>query len=228
MALTGVVGFTVLFNYALLYGSASQGALIFAFAPAAIALGAVLVLAESPSKRRVAGIVASVLGVVLVVAGGEATAQARSPLLGGLCMIGSVASWTVYTVLAKGLAKADQIVVTALVSVAGALLLLPGAAIELALGPWPQVSLQGWLGTVFLGLIASALTYVVYGRALRELDASLVGVFSNLDPIVGVLTAVLLLDERLYAGQMLGGAITLFGMWLASSRQGEAPPSRSV
>jgi drug/metabolite transporter (DMT)-like permease len=49
MALTGVVGFTVLFNYALLYGSASQGALIFAFAPAAIALGAVLVLAESPS-----------------------------------------------------------------------------------------------------------------------------------------------------------------------------------
>ena len=92
-------------------------------------------LAETPSKRRVAGIVASVLGVLLVVAGGEATARARSPLLGGLCMIGAVASWTVYTVLAKGLAQAEQIVLTAVVSAAGALVLLPGAALELALGP---------------------------------------------------------------------------------------------
>jgi drug/metabolite transporter (DMT)-like permease len=37
------------------------------------------------------------------------------------------------------------------------------------------------------GVVASALAFVVYSRALRELDASLVGAYLNLDPIAGVL-----------------------------------------
>ena len=86
--------------------------------------------------------------------------------------------------------------------------------------PWPSPSLQGWLGTLFLGVVASALAFVVYSRALRELDASLVGAYLNLDPIVGVLTAVLFLGETLGAWQILGGVIALAGMWLASSREG--------
>jgi drug/metabolite transporter (DMT)-like permease len=56
----------------------------------------------------------------------------------------------------------------------------------------------------------------VYGFALRELDASLVGVYTNLDPIVGVVTAVLFLGEELYGGQIAGGLIAFVGMWLAS------------
>jgi drug/metabolite transporter (DMT)-like permease len=56
----------------------------------------------------------------------------------------------------------------------------------------------------------------VYGFALRELDASLVGVYTNLDPIVGVATAVLLLGEELYGGQIAGGLVAFLGMWLAS------------
>ena len=61
--------------------------------------------------------------------------------------------------------------------------------------------------------------FVVYGRALRELDASLVGAYVTLDPIVGVLTAVVFLGESLRGGQMLGGVVALTGMWLAASSQ---------
>src|ERR671914_397624 len=42
MSFTGIALFHVAFNYALVYGSASQGALIFALVPAAVGLAAVV------------------------------------------------------------------------------------------------------------------------------------------------------------------------------------------
>jgi drug/metabolite transporter (DMT)-like permease len=222
MALSGVVSFSAGFHFALAYTSATQGALIYALLPAAIALAAVVVLKEAPSRRRMFGVVLSVAGVALVVANGQAGTAAPAPLLGAACMLLAVLSWTGYTVFAKRLAAADQIVVTACVSAIGAVMLAPLAAIEVFVaGSWQRApSLQGWLGFVFLSVVASALAFVVYGRVLRELDASLVGAYTNLDPIIGVLTAVIVLGEPLNVPQMVGGVIALAGMWLASQAGG--------
>jgi drug/metabolite transporter (DMT)-like permease len=134
-------------------------------------------------------------------------------------MLAAVVAWAVYTVIAKQLANMDQVIVIVCVSVIGMIMQLPLAALELMEAPWPAPSLNGWLGVLFLGVIASAVAFVVYNWALRELDASLVGVFINLDPVVGVLTAVLVLGETLGIGQAVGGVIALAGMWLASAER---------
>lgn len=217
MALTGIATFTIGFNFALVYGSASQGALIYALLPAAVAVAAVVFLKERMSRRRIAGITLSIVGVGLVALGSESNSDSPQPLLGAAWMIGAVVSWAAYTVFAKRLADADQSVTIALVSVFGTLMLAPLAVIELSQTPWQAPSTQAWVSVIFLGVAASALAYIAYGYALRELEASLVGAFINLDPLVGVLTAVLFLGETLHAGQMLGGAIALAGMWLAST-----------
>jgi drug/metabolite transporter (DMT)-like permease len=217
MALTGIVILTVGFNFALQYGSASQGSLIYALTPGAIALGAVIALRERVSRRRTAGIVLSIAGVAWLIVSGESQAESPAPLAGAACMLAGVIAWVVYTVAAKRLAAADQIVVITVVSVLGALMLLPFAAVELLQSPRSMPSLQASLGIAYLGVLASAAAYLVYNLALRELDASLVGVLSNLDPIVGVVTSVVFLDESLNAGQMGGGSLALIGMWLASS-----------
>src|SRR5262245_37868841 len=59
MGLTGIALFTVAFNYALIYGSAMQGALIYALVPAAVSIAAVVFLGESLPRHRVLGIVLS-------------------------------------------------------------------------------------------------------------------------------------------------------------------------
>lgn len=219
MGFTGIALFTVGFNYALVYGSASQGALIFALVPTAVAIAAVLGLHEALSKRRIAGIVLSVCGAALVVAAGQMDRASPQPLIGVLWMLVAVAAWAQYTVIAKRLADANQVVVIALVSAIGMAMLLPFAAAELLNAPPVRPSLEGWLGALFLGAVASALAFIVYGHALRELDASLVGAYITLDPIVGVLTAVLFLGEPLRMGQIFGGVIALVGMWLAASNE---------
>lgn len=221
MALTGIATYTIAFNYALVYGSATQGALIYALLPAAVALAAVLFLREKLATRRIVGIVLSMVGVGVVVLAGEVDRNSPRPVLGALWMIGAVISWAAYTIFAKRVADADQVLTTALVSLFGTLMIVPLAAYELAETPWRTPSLQAWGGVLFLGIVASALAYIVYGRALRELEASLVGALINLDPIVGVITAVIFLGETLHGGQLVGGTVALAGMWLAST---EAEP----
>jgi drug/metabolite transporter (DMT)-like permease len=217
MALTGIATFTIAFNFALVYASATQGALIYALLPAAVALAAVMFLHEKLERRRIAGIVLSIVGVGMVVLAGEVDRNSPRPVLGALWMIGAVIAWAAYTVFAKRLADADQVITIALVSLFGMLMIVPFAAMELAETPWRAPSLQAWAGVLFLGILASALAYIAYGWALRELDASLVGALINLDPIVGVMTAVMFLGETLHGGQIVGGVIALIGMWLAST-----------
>jgi drug/metabolite transporter (DMT)-like permease len=96
-------------------------------------------------------------------------------------------------------------------------MLLPLAAIELLRQPELQFGTEAWLGLLFLGAIASAVAYVVYNWVLRELDASLVGAWFTVDPLVGVATAVAVLGEVLRTGQVVGGIVALVGMWLAAS-----------
>lgn len=216
MSLAGIVLFTIGFNYGLAFASATQASLIYATTPAAIALAAVLVLKERPTRHRIVGIALSIVGVALVIVAGEPARTSPHPWIGALCMLGAVIAWTAYTVLAKRLEHADQLIVIAWITLVAVLVLLPLAAFETAQIGWHMPSARAWLGVLFLGIAASALAYIAYGYALRHLDATLVGVFTNLNPLIGVATAVGLLGERLDSRQLIGGAIALVGMWLAS------------
>jgi drug/metabolite transporter (DMT)-like permease len=216
LTVSGVALFIVALNYAVLWGSVTQAALIFALTPAAVAIAAVVALNETLSRSRIFGVALSIIGVVLVVAAGGKTATAPHPLLAAVAMLVVVAGWAIYTVVAKQVANPDQLLVMTWVMGTGGLVLIPFAGWELARGGWPGVSAGGWLGVIFLGVIASALAYLVYNWALRELEASVVGVLTNLDPIVGVASAVVFLGEVLGTWQIVGGIGALVGMWMAA------------
>ena len=214
MGLIGVVLYYAVFNYSLVYTSASQGALVQSCIPAMTALVAVVWLREHASALRWSGIVLSMVGVLIVFSGADAQAGSGS-LLGNLLMFASAVLWGVYTSMAKRVARYDAIQVTAGIIGAGALLLLPLAGFEIAAGAMPQVNLQGWLGMAYLGAGASGLAYMMYSAALKHVDASEAGVYTNLIPIVGVIMGMVL-GEPLSLRAIVGGAVVLVGVWLTS------------
>jgi drug/metabolite transporter (DMT)-like permease len=217
MALTGFVLYYAFFNYALEYGSASQGALIQALIPVGVAITAVIVLKEKLSGTRVSGIALAVLGVAIIVIAGKSDSESPSPLLGAVLMLLSVVAWSIYTVQVKRLAEVEPTVLLTAIACVGTVIQIPLVVFELARRPEPlAISAQGWASVVFLGAIASGLGLLVYNRALRLLDASLVGTYINLVPIIGVLSAVLLLGEALEGWQIAGSVLALLGVWLAS------------
>jgi drug/metabolite transporter (DMT)-like permease len=217
MALTGFVLYYAFFNYALEYGSASQGALIQALIPVGVAITAVIVLKEKLSKMRTAGIALAVLGVAMIVLAGKSDSASPNPVLGAVLMLFSVVVWSIYTVQVKRLADVEPTVLLTAIATVGTLIQLPLVAFELMRMPEPlAITAQGWASVVFLGAIASGFGLLVYNRALRLLDASLVGTYINLVPIIGVVSAVLFLGEALEGWQIVGSVLALVGVWLAS------------
>lgn len=220
MGLIGVALYYLTFNLGMVYISASQGALVQSSIPAMTALVAVLWLRERATGLRWLGIGMSVAGVLIVFSGGGAD-NGESTLLGNVLIFISVICWGLYTALAKRVAEFDSLVITVAVTGTGTVLLLPLVGYELftihaageSLRPLPPM---GWAGVLYLGAVASGVAYLLYNASLRHLDASAVGVFANLIPIVGVLTGVAVLGEPLSTRAIVGGLVVMLGVWITS------------
>jgi drug/metabolite transporter (DMT)-like permease len=220
MALFGVALYYVAFNAALTFTTASQGALVQSSIPVVTAVMAIAWLGERVTAPRMLGIGLAVAGVLLIVARSAPDATARDPLAGNLLMFGSVLVWGVYTMLAKRMADEDPLAVTACVSALGTVLLIPAALAEAAGRPAPAITLANATRIAYLGAVPSAIGYLLYSRALRDLEASQVGTFINLVPVVGVASGVVLLGETMTPLAVVGGALVLAGVWISSR-----PPS---
>lgn len=237
MALTGVALYYGLFNAALVHISSSQGALVQSCIPAVTALVAMLWLGERAGVLRWCGIALSALGVVVVLLGAPAAPPADSLLppgaagagrsgsamLGNLFMFATVVCWGLYTSLVKRVSQLDSVVVTTGLFGAGGIMLAPFAFLETAALGLPGWGLYGldwldWLGVLYLGAIASGLAFVFYNMALAHLDAGQAGVYTNLIPIVGVATGVVVLHEPLSLRAIVGGVLVLLGIALTSLR----------
>jgi drug/metabolite transporter (DMT)-like permease len=224
MGLVGVVVYYAVFNYSLVYTTASQGALVQSCIPAMTALVAVVWLREHASVARWTGIALSMVGIAIVFSG-SAVQSGSASLLGNALMFASAVLWGIYTSMAKRVASFDPLQVSACILGAGAVMLLPLAAFEVAAEGVPQVNLQGWLGMAYLGAGASGIAFMLYSSALKHVDASEAGVYTNLIPIVGVVLGMML-GEPLSVRAIVGGVVVLVGVWLTSRRPAVTLPAQ--
>jgi drug/metabolite transporter (DMT)-like permease len=224
MGVTGVTLYVATSNLGVVYTTASEAALIQGSTPAVTAVLATVHLREHFDRIRATGIALSLTGVVLIVLTGQQTGDASNRLLGDLLMLGSVLAWAAYAILGKRLQHASQVAVTAYSTLLGTLFLIPLGLGNLAVHAPRAVSPATWLALFYLGAVSSALTYLLWNRALPHLDASQQGNFLNLIPVVGVVTAMLFLGERLVLVQIVGGILVLAGVWV-TSRSTSTPKS---
>jgi len=212
----GVAFYYLTFNLGMSLTSASQGALVQSCIPAMTALVAVVLLRERASRLRLLGIALSIIGV-LIIFSGAAGDPAGASLLGNALIFLSVIAWGIYTSLAKRLSEHDSVVVTACIVGCGALMLLPAAAFELRHIPFPSLSMQGWFGVFYLGVLASGIAFLIYNHALRYMEAGHAGVFANLIPVIGVLSGIVVLHDPLSWRSIAGGIVVMLGVWITGA-----------
>lgn len=215
MGLTGITFYYGFFNFALLYISASSGALIEGMVPVAIAIPAALILKEHLDKKSITGIILSVIGVILVGFVGNSH-QSGNHLLGGALMLAAVSCWATYTLLSRSLKEVDTILITAVSTFIGSAFLLPVFFFEVYQHGMPDISLKAWAGIAYLGVFASALAYFLYNRALESLPAAQVGNFLNLNPVIGAVIAIIFLKDTFTGWQLAGSILVLAGIWLSA------------
>lgn len=100
---------------------------------------------------------------------------------------------------------------------AGGLLLVPIALImEPAL---PALTLNNWIGFIWLGLVGGALTYILWFRGLSRLEASAVAPLGFLSPLMATILGWAILGQNLSPLQMAGMVVVLFSVWLSQFAQ---------
>ncbi|UPG70975.1 DMT family transporter [Roseomonas gilardii subsp. gilardii] len=215
---------TVLYNAALLLGlrltTALEGGLMLATIPAAVALGAALLLRERLTPRGWAAALLAAGGIAAVTLARGGGGEAGGSLAGNALVLLAVCGEAAYALLSKRLAGRLPVVTASLwMQIFSALLLLP-AWLPLAL-PWPGAAgaladplLAGLL--VFHGLTASLFSLLLWYSGLRRVPAGLAGVFMAFLPASAAATAVLFLGEPMTPAHLIGFALMLASLLLAT------------
>lgn len=222
MGLSGTTFYYLCFNTGMHYIPASTGAIIEGLVPVAIAIPAVLFLKEQLSARLVAGIVLSVAGVILVGFVGS-PGKGDGSLLGSTLIVAAVCLWSVYTLLSRSVKDHDTLQVTAVSMMIGTVLSVPFGWMQVQQQGWPEISWKAWLGLCYCGILASAVAYFLYNKALESLPAAQVGNFLNLNPVIGAIVAFIFLQESFTGLQWAGGILVLAGIWLSSQKSTPLP-----
>lgn len=223
MGLTGVTCFYTLFNLSAQMTSASVGSLIQGFIPVCIALFAAVFLKEKLSVVQIIGIIASLIGVMLIgFLSSDSNGDTRNSITGNLLMIIAVISWGAYTIMSKKIAHFDPLLITSLSTFVGSACLLPAAIFENRHSGWPVIHLGSWLAILYLGAVSSGICYLLYSKALRLLTAAQVGNFANLDPVVGLMISLVFLNEHINILQIAGAVLVLGGIVLSTRKSGLA------
>jgi len=101
-------------------------------------------------------------------------------------------------------------------------LLIAGAVLALWLAATRRNASLGrhWRAYLFVGLVNSALPFVLYGYAARALPASYMAILNSATPLFGAMLAAAFLDERLTAARVGGIACGVAGVVLVSRAGG--------
>lgn len=226
-ALAGLCGITLYYlmeNIALLYTQASNVGVIISVAPFFTALITMIVLKQKGAIHFwfVTGFVLAMIGIGFL--NFSSVKDLHLSPKGDLLALGAAVVWAIYSNLGKRISEYgySTIQTTRRTFFYGMLFMLPflgkmGFHVELT-----ELAKPVNLGNlVFLGLGASAICFVTWNYAVRELGAVRTSIFIYLTPVITVVTSVIILHETITTLSMIGIVLTLAGLFLSSLKKKE-------
>jgi drug/metabolite transporter (DMT)-like permease len=201
------VDLTTAANTALVYSTSPVWGMLLAFA-----LGW-----ERPRVSGVLGVGLCLLGVGAIVYG--SLDFAGTSLLGDALILAAAVFWGSYTVLTLSLLRRySALAVAAYAMTLGGLAAFPLAALDPS--PLNLAALDGltWGAAAYSALCSSTFGFAAWGWGVSHVGANRVLIYQYLVTLTGVSTGILLLGESFGAGQLIGAAVILGGVYLARSR----------
>jgi drug/metabolite transporter (DMT)-like permease len=213
MAIAGVlllVGGQGLATVALTEVTASFGAILAATIPLWVVLLSKLMGTRVSAASRVR-LAAGFGGIAIVVLTAPNSAIGGAPWAVAAFCIAPILWAAGSLVTAHADRPADRVVANAVQLLAGGtvLLLLALSFGELDPARWSDVSLASVGAAIFLLLFDSLVGFMLFTRLLASAPAPLVSTYAYVTPLVGAVIGATALDEPLWAGAFVGGALVI-------------------
>ncbi|MEM7347805.1 MAG: DMT family transporter [Chloroflexota bacterium] len=191
-----------------------------AIQPLLVVMFSWLLLHERPGKAAIGVAITGFVGVGLLVL----SPGARLDSIGIMAALAGAASMGLGTVLVKRWKRPVSLLVfTAWQLTIGGAMLLPAALI--VEGPFTHLSKTNIQGLIYLGLIGTGLTYILWFRGIDRLKVSAVSYLGLMSPVVATIIGFVWLHQTFTPIQLLGIVIILTSVVFG---QQTSPPHRNT
>lgn len=205
-------------------GAGLAGVLVGSTPLLTLAVAAVALPTERPTRRKATGLMVGFVGVVLVVGPWRDSAGS---LAGQLACLGAALSYAVGFVYVRRCLSPRGLAPLAL----AAAQLATAAVLQALVTPFlawrvPQLTGQVTASILLLGVLGTGLAYVLYFRLIADVGATNASAVNYVVPVFAVLVGVVLLGEPVTWNLIVGGLVVVAGMSYAENRIARLRPGR--
>lgn len=214
---TGVLIFHTFVYTGLHTTTAINASLIVATSPVVFPLVVYLAYREQISTREGIGIIATMLGVGIVLTRGDLGQVAGVRFaVGDLLILGAVVAWAVYSVGLRHKPDVAPAVLVTAIAGAGTVMILPFYL-------WEAASVGGFVWNVpniatilYVGIFASVIAYLTWNDGVLQIGPTKAGPYLNLMPLFSAILAVAFLGESIEVFHIVGAAFIGAGLWIST------------
>jgi drug/metabolite transporter (DMT)-like permease len=176
---------------------------------------------EAIDRSQTGGLVLGLAGVALLV--GVETIQSLPEFLGAMAILAASALYALSSFVVKGPFRGVPAISSSAISCGvGAVMTLPLAALTMS-GETP--GLRAILAVVGLGVVGTALAFVIFYALIGEIGAGRASLVSYLAPGVALFYGAVFLDEKIGWAAIVGLVLILGGVAAAGKRKPPPEPA---
>jgi drug/metabolite transporter (DMT)-like permease len=197
-----------------------NSAVLITITPILVFVFSAILIKEKLLLPRIIGVVLGFIGaLVLILFGNELRQDAPNIPLGNFLFLFNAAGFGMYLVLVKSLsAKYTTVHLLKWLFLFGLLMSLPITSQEFSAVSWATLPFDAiWrIGYVIVG--TTFLTYLLNVYALKQLKASTIGVFTYLQPLIGIAYAIVVGADVFTPSKLIAAVVVLMGVYLVTKR----------
>ncbi|MFQ5909953.1 MAG: DMT family transporter [Thermoplasmata archaeon] len=195
------------------FALASESALLVNVNVIFVAILAGYFLSEKISSQKAVALLLGVGGILILTTKGGVSFLNSEELLGQTIILLAGLSWAVYVVSTKKYLDSYGVVNLSMVVLAETALLLSPL---LLFYPSTGISLEGWIGILYLAFFCTTLALFLYVLGLSKVGVTVSSILLTAEILFAVLLSILFLGERITITLVSGGLLILLAILLAS------------
>ena len=228
LAFTGFALNNALSYWGLQHTQALNALLIQSSGPLFVALWSLILFGIRLTWAQTVGIAISLLGVLVIVLRGNFAALAAVEFnMGDVMFAAALCVFGIYSALMPKRPAMNPLSLIAFTTGCGALMLVPLVAWEVSTGKTLIFDTLTVLTVVFVVIFPSTLAYMFFNRSIELIGPNRAAPFFHLVPVFGSAMAIAFLGEKPELFHLVGYAMVLAGIMIASRRGSSAKIGRA-
>ena len=220
ISLTGISAFNTLQYWALEHTQALNTLLLQSAGPLVVAMWSLILLGVRLTLAQAIGVLLSLTGVLVILLHGDLTALANIQFNeGDLIFLAAMVVFGLYSVLTLKRPAIHGLSFVVFTFGCGAVCLIPLLVWELFTRPVMALDARNIASLFYVAVFPSTLAYLSFNRGVLLIGANRAAPFFHVVPVFGSLMAIVFLGERPQLFHIVGFALVLTGVFVASRKQ---------